>query len=80
VAECDELVTLVDALAKCPDIPAPAQTKIVAIRGKLEDMLGQLGNVDSAPQATQDALRKTCRTQHDAVALTYAQFAPHCVK
>ncbi len=83
VPECDELVTLIDTLAKCPKIPATAQAKIAAVRGKLEEMLSQLakaGGIDEAPQATQDALRKTCRAQHDAVALSYAQFAPDCVK
>ena len=83
VAECDELVTLVDTLAKCPKIPAPMQGRIVAVRTKLEEMLAQLdkaGGIDEAPQVTQDALRKTCRSQHDAVALSYAQFAPDCVK
>lgn len=83
VAECDELVGLVDALAKCPKIPATSQAQIATVRGKLEDMLTQLdkaGGIDAAPAATQEALRRTCRSQHDAVALSYAQFVPDCVK
>ena len=77
VAECDELVGLVDHLATCPTLPEPARSKIAAVRVKLDDMLVGL---DKAPQAEQDNLRKTCRSQHDSVALAYAQFAPDCLK
>ena len=72
-----------DALAKCPKIPAATQQQITQVHAKLEEMLAQLdkaGGIDEAPQATQEALRKTCRAQHDAVALAYAQFAADCVK
>ena len=77
--ECDELVGLTDQLARCPKLSEAARAQIATVRTKLDELLGA-GDLDGASQTVRDTLRKTCRSQRDAVAEAYAQFAPNCVK
>ena len=75
VPECEALVALTDHLAHCAKLPAASQAKIAAVKAALDALL-----THGVDDATAENVRKICRAQRDAVAESYAQSIPDCMK